>query len=719
MDDSQLISTIRRLTDDAVRYRDQQSQDRADAVDYYNGDMTRILPVPKGHSTMVSKDVRAAISKVMPSITRTLLSTPKVFAFEPKGPEDEAAADQATDYVNEVVFPRACGERAVKAAIHDAALLRNGILKVHWQKKKRVQYSKHTGLDEMALAMLVADDDVEVIEQEVSEPEMGMGEMPEPPMYSVKIKRTIEDGQLCIDPVPAERFLIDENAIELDEAMIVGTVERLKQSDLIAMGYDKETVLNLPTMDESEDVLTQSRDDRVDAGDNLSRETYSNPALRDVDYYELYIRIDRDGDGLSELLRCCFGGKVAENTLLSIEEWDEHPFVDFTIEDVPHQWQGVSIADDVMDMQKLKTSLWRETLNNIYWQNKPQPILQDGAIEDLDAVMNPVFGKPITIAAGRSVKDALGYTQVPFVAKNAFDMMAFVDDVIQDRTGISEASSGMAPDALQNMTAKASAMIEAAGIGRTEAMVRCVARGMKRLGKRILKLIIQHQDKEDVVRLRNEWVAYDPRSWNADMDVSVNTGLGAGSRERDLMMLQMIAVQQEKLLAQLGPINNPFVSPENLYNTLEKTTEAAGFPSAEPFFTRPDPQIIAQKVAEQQNRPDPEQMKLQAQMQLEQAKMQTAQAKEKAQMDADLMVKRAEMEAESVALREKLQADALTNEQKLQVDRERLAQERELFMMKLKQDFDLATLKQREAEQRMQADQIGRELDRMAGASQN
>ena len=653
------------------------------------------------------------MNKVIPSITRTLLSTPNVFTYEPKQPEDEKGAKQASEYVNDIAFPEADGVRAVKSAIHDACLLRNGILKVHWQKKSKVEYSRHTGLDEMSLGVLVGDDDVTVMEQEQTSEEIETPEgAVEVPSYSVKIKRVIDHGELCIDPVPLERFLKDQDAISLDDATLVGTVERLKQSDLIAMGYDNETVFALPTVDQSSDALEQARDDRVDGGEEP--EQLNNAGLREVDYYELYVRLDRDGDGLAELIRCCFGGKISIQTLLAVEEWDEIPFVNFFIEDVPHQFEGVSIADDVMDLQKLKTALWRETMNNIYWQNKPQPIIQDGGIEDMDAILNPVFGKPIRIAAGRSVNDVLGYTKVPFVAKNAFDMMSFVDDVIHDRTGISEASSGMAPDALQNMTAKASAMIESAGIGRTEAIVRNVSRGMQALGKRILRLIVQHQDKERTVRLRGQWVNYDPRSWNADMDVSVNTGLGAGSRERDLMMLQVIAQQQEKLLVSMGGLDNPFVTPENLYNVLEKTTEAAGFPSPDMFFTKPNPALIEQKKQDAASQPNPEMEKVKAQVMLEQAKMQAAQAKEKAQMDADLVVKQAEIEAQSKETANKLQADALTNEQKLSVERERMLQERELRIMELEQELEIARMNSRDEALRREAADAEAWIDGMA-----
>ncbi|KQX60651.1 hypothetical protein ASE29_02610, partial [Ensifer sp. Root74] len=93
-------------------------------------------------------------------------------------------------------------------------------------------------------------------------------------------------------------------------------------------------------------------------------------------------------------------------------------------------------------------------------------------IQNPESVLNPKFGQPIRVGQGVDVRGAVGYTAVPFVARESFSMLGYLDQEATDRTGISDASSGMAPDALQNMTAKATALVEQAGIGQTELMVR-------------------------------------------------------------------------------------------------------------------------------------------------------------------------------------------------------------------------------------------------------
>jgi hypothetical protein len=355
-----------------------------------------------------------------------------------------------------------------------------------------------------------------------------------------------------------------------------------------------------------------------------------------------------------------------------------------------------------MEIQRVKTVLLRQTLDNLYWQNMAQPTVQEGAIENPEAVLNPQFGLPIRVKRGVSVADAVQFNRVPFFAEQSFGMLGYLDNEMADRTGISDASSGMAPDALQNTTAKASAMIEAQGIGQTELIVRTLAHGLKRVFKGLLKLVIQHQDKPRSIRLRDKWVQFDPRSWDANMDATVNVGLGAGTRERDMMMMGQIIGLQEKLVAVLGT-DNPFVTPENVHKALVAMTSAAGIKSPDMYFTQPDPQDIERRKQEDKAKLTPEQEKAQAQMQIEQMKaqmhmqerqadMQVQVAKEKAQMDADLAVKMAEMEKEAVNLREQLQADAIKEEQKANLRREEMAQDRELKLMELAQARELALM---------------------------
>lgn len=657
MQKQQVAAQVSQLVKDCENYRDELAVDRIKAMEYYDGTM-KDTPADANRSKVVSRDVRSAIKKVLPSLIRTILGNDKVVEYQPVNEGDEAAAEQATDYINYVVFPESDGYDAVQDAAHDALKLRNGIIRWWYDKKRKVQVSKHTGLDEQALVQLVADDDVEVLEQEAYEEQIDTPQGPQPvTLYNVKIRRVSEYGCTKLAAVPLEEFLIHPDAISIDNSPITGFKTRLRRSDLVEMGYDREKVDSFPAsgsdIEEEEEEFTRRRD-AFDENDSIVK------ALQEVDYYELYVKIDADDDGIAELRRMVFAGGLAEVNLLDDEEWDEVPFADLIVERRPHQREGNSVTDDMAEIQRVKTVLMRQTLDNLYWQNNQQPIVQEGTIANPEAVLNPKFGQPIRVNQGIDVRGAIGYNTVPFVAEQSFGMLSYLDQEATDRTGISDASSGMAPDALQNMTAKASSMIEAAGIGQTELMVRTFAQGLKRVFQGLLRLVIKHQDKPRMVRLRNQWVTFDPRQWNADMDVTVNTGLGAGTRERDMMMMQVVGAQQEKLLAAYGPVNNPYVSAENIWNSVSRGVEAAGLRTPDLYFTKPTPEQIEQLQKAQAEKPDPEMEKVKIKAQADQ---------QKAQLDAQLQ-------------REKMQQEA-------QLETQRITQEMALKRYQIEQEIQL------------------------------
>lgn len=641
-----LTSVVKSLVQDCETYREESEKDRTTATEYFDGKMKDIEP-QVGRSAVVSRDVRSSIKKALPSLVRTILGNDKVVEYEPVAEGDEEQAAQATDYINYVVFPESNGYEAVQDAINDALKLRNGIIRWYRDKKITVTVSDHTGVGEEEMVQLVADENVTVLaqSQSVEMVRQADGSVVPMPMYDLKLRRREERGRTKLEAVPPEKFLIHPDALDVEESPIVGINDRYRRSDLIAMGYDRDLIDSIPsagTDDDKQDEESTRRRDLYSDGDNdLPKE------LQELEYYELYVRIDEDDDGIAELRRLVYAGSIKPEYLLENEEWDEVPFADITTERRAHQREGVSVSDDLNEIQKIKTVLLRETLDNIYWQNKPQPIVKDGAVSNPDAVLNPTFGKPIRMKASvDDVRAALGFTQVPFVAGTSYQMMEYLDNEAQDRTGISDASAGLPPDALQNMTAKASALLEQSGIGQTELMVRTAARGLKRVFKGLLRLTIKHQDKPRLVRLRGKWVTFDPRPWNADMDATVNVGLGAGTRERDMMAVQAVMNLQEKLLASLGAENNPFVTPDNLYNAIEKFVEAVGLPSVDMFFKKPTPEEIQQMMQAKANQPNPELEKAQIQAQAEQAKAQTQLQIEtmKAEMQERIEMRKIEVE---------------------------------------------------------------------------
>lgn len=689
-----LCRAVESLVRDCEKYRDEQSIDRIRAMEYYDGEM-KDTPSDDGRSKVVSRDVRAEIKKVLPSVVRIILGGDKVVEYLPVSQDDEQKAEQATDYVNYLALPESDAYSAIHDGIDDSLRLRNGIIKWWQDVRTEVRVSNHSGLDEMSFNLLVAEDDVEVLEHSEVPTQTDQGQVV---LHDCKIKRKIKKSRAKLAAVPLENFLIHPDAITLLDSPIIGENYRIRRSELVAMGYDRKKVDSLPLA--GQDSREADIEEQTRRRDVWTRDELAARAMQEIDYYELLVRVDYDNDGIAELRRMVFAGGLAEKYLLKNDEWDEPNYADIVCERRPHQWEGNSVTDDVAEIQRIKTVLLRQTLDNLYWQNNQQDIVQEGAIVNPEAVTNPAFGLPIRVNAGTDVRSVLATRIVPFVAEKSFQMLTYLDQEKQDRTGISDASSGLPPDALQNVTAKASAMIEQAGIGQTEMMVRTIAQSLRPVFKGLLKLIIQHQDQPRTVRLRGKWVQFDPRTWNADMDVTVNTGLGAGTRERDLMMMQVVREAQKEIIASLGPAN-PLVKPNQFYNGVAKMVEASGLKSVDQYFTNPSPDELKAYADQQAQKPSPEQEKAQGAVQVEQAKgqiqlalkdkdMQKDASKEAAQRDADLVIKQAELEKETQASMHQATLDAQSNAEKLQVEREKIASQERIAFAKIVSDEQIA-----------------------------
>lgn len=684
IDDQRLASHVAKLISACEDHADEQKSSRERSLQYYDGVMTD-LPAAENRSSVVSKDVRTVIKKLMPSIMRTFFGKEKIVNYHPAGPDDEAFAAQATDYVNHHVMPKCGVEEAVHDAIFDSFTVKTGVLKHVAYNKASTKVYSYTDQPSSSLVGLEGEEGIEIFDV-VARPETSpeILEMdPQAERIDFKMRRMEQDIDIRSEAVPRGSFLIYPGAVSIEDSPIVGERQVLTRSELVSRGFDRDTVFALSCYDTSDnddhrDELSRLGEDYNDTQENTSK------ALERVLVHEVYVKLDQDDDGIAELYKMCMAERsnddTAVHTILSMEPVSEVPYSEVVCEREAHQFEGHSIAEDVMDIQRIKTALVRETLDNIYWQNKAQPAVDVSKLTEqgLEAVYAPGFGKPITLKPNTDVRQAVQWNQVPFVGQHSFSMMEYFDDAVRDRTGITDQSSGLDPSAFQDVTATSANLLSENGIAQAEMIVKVIARCLRKHFKGLLRLVIAHADKARTVRLRGEWVEYDPRHWDVDMDCSVNVGLGAGSRERDLQMLQVFLGLQKEFVASAGP-DNPFVKPEQIYNTVSKIVETSGAPSADPYFTKPDPQEIEAKLKQAAEQPSEAQikaeaeqglmqMKLQVTREVEEMKTQSRVAVEHAQMEADLRVRQAELDRDTQLQAQKAELERQKTELRIELD---------------------------------------------------
>ena len=667
MTETELGALVQAEVAAAVEYdRSDFKKDRIRAIEYYRGEMND-LPSEEGRSKATTHDVQDTIGWMLPGLMRVFFSSEQLGQYEPQNPTDEAGAKQATDYVNYVVMRECDGYQVFWDVFHDALLHANGVVKHWWDKTEKVETFTFSGLTEDQVAIVLADENVEVLAQnvEVSELQGPDGSVVPVPLYSMKVKRSDKTGCLKIAAVPPEEFLIDSRARDIEHARFAAQRSLRSRSDLIEMGLDKAQVDRLPANGTlSYDRVELARREEIGA-------FVASPGLDQstemVEIIEAYIKVDHDGDGVAETLRVLIGGGSSE--VLDWEEWEnEIPFTDFVSERVPHRWQGRSVFNDTEDIQRVKTALLRQLLDNLYQANIPDRAVNIDRVKNPDALYDRSIGNVLLVDGDPNA--VVSNTTVPFVAKEALTGLDYMDQMIERRTGVSRSTMALDLEALQNQSATAVNAAQSAAYSKIELIARNFAEmGMKRFFRCILKLIVQNQDKARMIRLRDKWVPMDPRGWNANMDFNVNVGLGTGSRDRDMAILAQIAGKQEMIISQAGPMN-PICDMTHYANTLRKMVEMSGVRNPDEFFKEVSPEAVQQFAQAQSSKPDPKAQAEQQRMQIESQKAQSSMQLEQQKAAASIETQRQKNALDMQAFRERSEAEIAMQAQKAEFDRQ-------------------------------------------------
>lgn len=618
--------------EDAVDFIDNTvSPIRAESAEFYNGEP--FGNEEEGRSTAMTLDVRDTVQAMMPSLMRIFCGSDHVVEYAPFGPEDVEAASQATDYVNYVLQSDQDDAyiNILYACFKDALVKGSGFLKFYYDVTENVQTYELTGLDDQALSALMNEENVEL-----DMLESVMTDASPEPMHKVRVTHTRRNGKVKVDCVPPEEILIDRRARTLEDADLVAHRAYLTVSDLVAMGYDYDEMEAFATDETDFELFNEEARERL-TGFHDDR-NYNDPANRRVLYVEAYMRLDMEGKGRTELRRICCAGSSYE--VVKNDPADQIPFAHFCPDPEPHTFFGTSIADLTKDIQRIKSSVLRASLDSLAMSTHPRVGIVEGQAS-LEDVMSVEVGGVIRM---RNPGAVVPFT-LPYVGKEAFPMLQYMDEVRENRTGVSKAADGLDPSALQSSTLMAVQQTVGAAQQRTELIARLFAEGgMQRLYKGLLQLIVKHQDRPRMVRLRNEFVEMSPDRWNAHMDVVSNVHLGRGGDQEKMQLLQQVAQKQEQILQQLGP-QNPLVNVQNYYATLTQILEVSGFKDTQRFFT--DPSQV--EMPPEQPEPDPNAQLIEVQMQAIQADMQKKQA--------DLELEREKMRLEDDRRRDKDEAD--------------------------------------------------------------
>lgn len=668
MTDESLISIIDREVGSGGLNGELEDQ-RRKALDYYNGEP--FGNELEGRSSVVSTDVMDVVEWSMPILMRIFGSGDEIGRFEPQNPDDVEAAEQATDYCNYVFFRQNDGFKLLYDVMKDALLSKTGIFKIVWKEDEEVERESYEGLSDEEFQLLVMDDAVEVVEHTAigGDASIQVESMDEeamidssimsesiPPEHNVTIMRKVNSGKVDIEVVAPEEFFISRSARTIDEANFVCHRTRYTVGQLIELGFD-DAEEYVSESDQRFDQEYIARNFLDGTSSNMQQDgDESDPSMREIWIDEAYIRCDWSGNGITEIRKVW---KTGDRIILN-EEVDAIPFTNICPLPMPHKFYGFSIADIVMDLQLIKSTLWRNILDNIYHLNNGRFECLDGRVNMDDLLTN----RPAGVVRVKEM-GAVRRLDAPDIGKSPYEMLNYIDTVRDSRTGITKFNQGLDANVLQQTTATAYMQQMQSSQARIELIARVFAEtGISSMYKRIYELLQKHSDKSKVVMLRNKWVDVDPASWKKQCDFTVRVGLGNGNRDQNLVHLQSLVAIQEKIIAAGGM--GLLVTPKNVFNTLKEIGMNMGLKNIEEYITDPD----EGQAQGQQQQEDPEAgkqqveaMKVQVDMQklkLEAKKLEIEEEKlkfEEQKLMAEMQMQREENQLKSA----EMQMEALTD----------------------------------------------------------
>ena len=629
--DEELLARVQGEITDSLGYNDTVSKQRESAMDYYYA-----LPFGnevEGRSQYVDSSVMDTIEWIKPSLMRVFASGDEMVTFEPHGPEDVESAEQATDYVNHIFTKDNNGWEILYTWFTDALLQKNGIVKVWWDDYEDWNREEYNGLDEQEFNLLIMSPDIEVMEHTPYVDDYGA-------KHDVVIKRTSYTGRVKIENVPPDEFLISREAKDIQDARFVCHRVRKTLSELRLMYPDED--LDPREMGGGDDDMAAfsserlSRyefDDSANYFEGWGSQSDSEEALRTYWLHESFLKTDYDGDGIAELRKVCsVGSKILANDPI-----DKIPFVSITPVKIPHKFFGLSIADLIMDLQLIKSTLMRNLMDNMYNQNFGRYAVLEGQA-NLDDLLSQRPGGVVRVKSPNAIMPLA----TPQLEPSSFQMLGYLDQQRESRSGVNKYSQGLNDNALtSHTTATAVNATMTAAQSRVELIARCFAEtGVRDLMRCIYELVLKNQDKERVVKLRNQWVPVRPDMWRDKMDCTVAVGIGNGNRDQQLMHLTtMLQFAGDAMRGGLNIVNE-----KNLYNMGAALVKNMGFQNVDDFLTNPD------MVPPQ---PNPEEQEKQMEMQVKQQELQIKAA------DLQLKQQKLQQEAAESAVEAQLKAAEL------------------------------------------------------------
>jgi hypothetical protein len=630
LSDNNIVTLVDNQVGSSIGYADSElSTERAKIIDYYNG----VLPKPAhdGNSKYVSLDVYDAVESLKAALLETFSSGTRTVKFAPQNEDDVELAKMCTEYTDYVVHRQNDSFKVFSTCIHDSLIARAGVVKVFWETSSETDYEEFEDITESELDMLLAQDNVELVDSEIDAIGLTSG--------TIGIER--DTSQVIVENVAPEEFLIESQAKSLETVTFCAHRTKKTLSELRLEGYSEKLIDKIgdhTDVDFETDPEVLARFDNI--GNFRNGSSDHQDQVRSVMVYEAYILLDVEGTGIAELYKVIKAG----NVLLEKEKVSRKPFVTFVPLPTPHSFYGNNFADKVVATQNARTVLTRSILDHAMITNNPRYTVVKGSLSNPRELIDNRLGGIVNTTRPDAIAPMLQAPLNPFI----FQTIKLLEEDLEDTTGVSKMSQGLNKDAISKQNS--AAMVEQLAT-MSQQRQKIIARNfaaqfMKPLFHMVYDLVCEEETQERMVELSGSYVECDPRKWKEKRDVSIELHLGYGEQEKEATKYLNV----HTMLTNDPNLSVMYQQP-NQYELAKKIMELSGVKEVSAYLTNPE------NIEPPQPDKNAEMQMQMAQKQLELQERQTALAEMKAEMDMKISQMKIELEKSKVENQHAIQSD--------------------------------------------------------------
>jgi hypothetical protein len=591
LDEDYIADVVTKEMHSADTWMDSELAEEQDSnLDYYYG--AKFGNEEEGFSQVVTRDVLETVEGILPDLMKIFASGDMVVEFDAINPADEEQVEIEGRYINHLFMNRGNGYKVLYDWFKDALLMKNGLIKVGWDSDEQVQFRDYAMLSE---------EEYKVLEAGESDDEMYIGSQYEIESYSeyeidgvkywdCRVRISRNKGKICVDAIPSEEFRIAERSTCIQDSRFVAHVTSKTRGELLAEGYDEDDIDAATPGYYDHNQVEDARFQSPDESTGFDGAAYGPD--REVEQIESWTKLYCPEDMRVKTIHSI----VLGNVCVEWEEVDRVPLISLSPIMMPHKFTGIAVADLVRDVQEIRSTVFRQMLDNLALQNSGRYTAVEGQVNLQDLIDNRIGG-----IIRQKMPGAVGRLDTPDLSQFTVPVLDQLDLTKENRTGVSRMTAGLDQSALSShQTASAVNQVMTAAQGKILLIARNFAEtGVKELFLEMYNQIREHQTTPDLVPIAGRYALVNPKEWIERYDVHVTVGIGNGNKDQQLFHLNQIS----QLMQQVGATPYGYlITEENVFNLASEFIKNSGYVNPSKFITNPsvieppppapDPQLI-------------------------------------------------------------------------------------------------------------------------------